>query len=286
MGDICKKATCKRSGEKKMDQPKVSVIMGIYNCESTLSEAINSILGQSYTNWELVMCDDGSTDGTYALAEQYREKYPEKIILLKNERNMKLSYTLNRCLEKASGELIARMDGDDISHRDRLQTQVRFLQTHSDIQLVGCAMQRFDERGLHDIMHPVVSPDKWTLRYRVPFFHATILTYKWVYDTLKGYNVSDSVTRVEDRDLWFRFYANAFKGANIDEVLYDVRENKETISRRTVRSRFHSLQTTARGFQLLGYPKRWLITEVLLLTAKSLIPYRVKQWVRDVRYKS
>ena len=88
-----------------MDQPKVSVIMGIYNCERTLSEAINSILEQTYTNWELVMCDDGSTDGTYALAEQYREKYPEKIILLKNERNMKLSYTLNRCLEKASGEL-------------------------------------------------------------------------------------------------------------------------------------------------------------------------------------
>lgn len=80
------------------EQPKVSVIMGIYNCESTLPQAVDSILAQTYPNWELVMCDDGSTDGTYAVAERYRIQYPEKIVLLKNEQNRKLSYSLNRCL--------------------------------------------------------------------------------------------------------------------------------------------------------------------------------------------
>lgn len=264
-----------------MNQPKVSVIMGIYNCEKTLSEAIDSILDQTYTNWELIMCDDGSSDGTYTLAEKYKERNPDKIILLKNERNMKLSYTLNRCLEAATGELIARMDGDDISHRDRIDKQVAYLSEHPDIQLVGCAMRRFDEKGFHDIMHPVQAPDRWTLHHRVPFYHATILTYKKVFDALHGYNDTDRTTRVEDRDLWFRFFANGFSGANIDEVLYDVRENADTISRRTTRSRFQSLRTTAYGYRLLGYPKIWLLGELFSLIAKSIIPYRVKQWFRD-----
>ncbi len=264
-----------------MNQPKVSVIMGIYNCENTLAEAIDSILAQTYTNWELILCDDGSADGTYALAEKYKDRLPGKIILLKNERNMKLSFTLNRCLEAAKGELIARMDGDDISHEDRLEKQVAYLLEHPGIQLVGCAMRRFDEKGFHDIMHPVPAPDKWTLRYRVPFYHATILTYKTVYDTLHGYTVADRAVRVEDRDLWFRFYANGFSGANIDEALYDVRENADAIKRRTALSRFRSLRTTAFGYRLLGYPRRWLLREVFVLIAKSIIPYKVKQYFRD-----
>ena len=266
-----------------MNQPKVSIIMGIYNCENTLAEAIDSILAQTYTNWELIMCDDGSTDGTYTLAKKYKEAFPDKIILLKNERNMKLSFTLNRCLEAATGELIARMDGDDVSHKDRFEKQVAFLLDHPDIQLVGCAMRRFDEKGFHDIMHPVLEPDRWTLRYRVPFYHATILTYHKVYEALHGYTDTDRATRVEDRDLWFRFYANGFSGANMHEALYDVRENADTISRRTALSRFQSLRTTVFGYRLLGYPKRWLLREVFTLIAKSIIPYRIKQWFRDRR---
>lgn len=264
-----------------MNQPKVSVIMGIYQCESTLAEAIDSILNQTYTNWELIMCDDGSADGTYDLAERYRQAHPDKIILLKNEKNMKLSYTLNRCLEAATGELIARMDGDDISHKDRIEKQVSFLLNNEQVDLVGCGMQRFDEKGCHDVMHPVLSPDKWTMRYRVPFYHATIVTYKKVYDALNGYTVADRAIRTEDRDLWFRFYAKNFSGANIDEVLYYVRENADTIKRRTALSRFQSLRTTAFGYQLLGYPKRWLLREFFALIAKSVIPYRVKQYFRD-----
>ena len=268
-----------------MNQPKVSVIMGVYNCEKTLAKAIDSILTPTYANWELLMCDDGSTDGTYTLAEKYKNTFPDKIILLKNERNMKLSYTLNRCLEAATGELIARMDGDDISHRDRFEKQVAYLFDHPDIQLVGCAMRRFDEKGFHDVMHPVLVPDRWTLRYRVPFYHATILTYKKVYDVLHGYTNEDRTLRVEDRDLWFRFYANGFSGANINEVLYDVRENADTIKRRTALSRFQSLRTTAFGYRLLGYPRRWLLREFFTLIVKSIVPYRIKQYFRDKKSK-
>ena len=91
----------------------VSVIMGIFNCENTLSDAIKSILNQSYTDWELIMCDDGSQDDTYKIALEYQHKFPDKIILLKNKTNMGLNATLNTCLSKATGTYIARMDGDN-----------------------------------------------------------------------------------------------------------------------------------------------------------------------------
>ena len=89
---------------------EISVIMGIYNCASTLPEAIDSIIMQTYTDWELILCDDGSLDDTYAVAEEYRCKYPDKIILIKNDRNMGLNYTLNHCLQYVTGKYIARMD--------------------------------------------------------------------------------------------------------------------------------------------------------------------------------
>ena len=93
--------------------PKISVIMGIYNCANTISGSIESIINQTYEDWELIMCDDGSIDTTFDVAKEYQKKYPQKIILLKNKRNRGLNYTLNKCLEIAKGEYIARMDGDD-----------------------------------------------------------------------------------------------------------------------------------------------------------------------------
>ena len=101
------------------NKPKISVIMGIYNCAETLDEAVNSILGQTETNWELIMCDDGSTDNTYVIAEKYVQQYPNKIVLIRNDKNRGLNYTLNRCLKKAKGKYIARMDGDDLSLSER-----------------------------------------------------------------------------------------------------------------------------------------------------------------------
>ena len=94
---------------------KVSIIMGIYNCAATLPEAIDSILAQTFPDWQLVLCDDGSKDNTYAVAKAYQERIPDKIILLQNEQNMGLNHTLNRCLQAATGEYVARMDGDDVS---------------------------------------------------------------------------------------------------------------------------------------------------------------------------
>ena len=113
---------------------KVSIIMGIYNCAATLPEAIDSILTQTFSDWQLILCDDGSKDNTYTVAKAYQERLPDQIILLQNVRNMGLNYTLNRCLQVTTGEYVARMDGDDISLPTRLEKEAAFLDGCSNWQ--------------------------------------------------------------------------------------------------------------------------------------------------------
>ena len=121
----------------------ISIIMGIYNCENFLRESIDSILNQTYTNWELIMCDDGSSDNTYMIAKEYEKNFPDKILVIKNEKNMGLNYTLNNCLSKAKGKYIARQDGDDISERNRFEKEIEFLESHPQYSIVSCNMFYF-----------------------------------------------------------------------------------------------------------------------------------------------
>src|SRR5699024_1005289 len=129
-------------------KPRISVIMGIYNCERTLPEAIESILNQTFTDWELIMCDDGSTDNTYQIALKYANQYPAKIVLIQNKCNCGLNYTLNRCLDVATGEMIARMDGDDICSSKRFEVEITELDREPEITIVSTDMGYFDESGV------------------------------------------------------------------------------------------------------------------------------------------
>ncbi len=255
----------------------ISIIMGMYNCANTLEGAIKSILDQTYTNWELILCDDASTDDTYLIAKEYAERYPDKIILLRNEKNSKLSFTLNHCLQYATGEYVARMDADDLCTLDRFEKQVAFLNAHPELAVVGTAMQRFSNDGLADILYAIEKPDRYTLRRELPFFHATIMMRKSAYDALKGYTVSKRTVRGQDYDMWFRFYALGFNGDNMKEPLYLVREDKAAIRRRTFKVRWNAYKTMRYGFKLLNYPMHWRIKPTLSVLFKSICPY----WLVD-----
>ena len=257
------------------DHPKISVIMAVYNCEDTLVQAIDSILAQTYTNWEFVICNDHSTDKTQDILDDYQTRYPEKFILIRNEQNMKLPYSLNECLKHASGPLVARMDGDDISEPTRFEEQVTFLASHPEYQLVGTCARRFDDEGLHDIVKLPEYPCRDTFKKGEPFLHATILLYKYVYDQLHGYYVSKRTERTEDLDLWFRFYYNNFNGYNLQKPLYLVRENLTAIRRRTVRSRLLGLQTTYYGFGLLKFPWYYYVKSTLKAFFKIMVPQKL-----------
>ncbi len=263
---------------------KISVIMGIYNCEKTLPTAIESIINQTYTNWELIMCDDGSSDNTYAVAQKFKEQYPDKIILIRNEKNSYLAATLNHCLKYAKGKYVARMDADDISLPERFEKQVKFLQDNPEYQLVGTSMQLFDDNGDFAILTRPERPDKYSLRNGTVFSHPTIMTYKYVYDDLGGYTVSERTIRGQDYDLWFRFYAKGYKGYNIQEVLFKFREDMGAVKRRTIKKRWDNYKTILFGFKLLEYPLHWYIKPTLMLL-KCLIPSKIQFLYQRIKGK-
>ena len=134
-------------GNEFMKKYRISVIMGIYNCAPTLAEALDSLLAQTYQGFKVIMCDDGSADNTIEVAQTYVDRYPDKFMLTRNDRNIKLAATLNHCLEYVDTEYVARMDGDDLSMPDRFEKEMNFLDEHPEYALVSCPMIYFDEHG-------------------------------------------------------------------------------------------------------------------------------------------
>lgn len=124
--------------------------MGVYNAEKTIKRCIDSILNQTYENWEFIICNDGSSDGTLNILNEY-QKTDSRIKVISNKSNKKLAVSLNRCLKYAKGKYIARMDADDESLPQRLEVEVDFLERHEQVDLVGCNRIIFDEQGEYGI---------------------------------------------------------------------------------------------------------------------------------------
>lgn len=234
---------------------KVSVIMGIYNCASTLKEAIDSILNQSYTQWQLIMCDDGSIDDTCQIAEEYLETYPDKIILLKNSHNMGLNHTLNRCIAVAEGEYIARMDGDDVSLPTRLEKEVAFLDAHPEYAIVSTPMIFFDEHGDWGRCFSIEKPTKGDfVRHSPVHCHAPCMIRREAYLAVGGYTEDRKMLRFEDVNLWYKLYAKGYSGYNLDEPLYKMRDDQAATHRRGLSSRMNGVYVTYIGFRLFRFP--------------------------------
>lgn len=216
---------------------QVSVIMGIYNCAATLDEAVQSILSQTKDSWELIMCDDGSSDDTYAIAERYRSSYPDRIRLIRNSANMGLNYTLNRCLKLAQGEYIARQDGDDMSTPRRFEIQVDTLEQHPELAVVSASMLLFDSTGEWGKIERKPFPEKKDLIHGTPFAHAPCLIRADVMRAVGGYGNEKRLIRVEDYHLWYKIYKAGYKGMNLQDTLYRCRDDRAAQKRRKLRYR-------------------------------------------------
>lgn len=233
---------------------RITVIMGIYNCESTLGEALDSLLAQTYTDWNLVMCDDGSNDGTYTVAERYRTAYPERITLIRNEHNMGLNHTLNRCLALANGKYIARQDGDDLSFPTRFEKEVAVLDAHPEISIISTAMTYFDENGVWGQNHPVAFPQGGDFIAGTPFCHAPCMVCREAYATVNGYTEGKKYLRVEDYELWIKMYAAGYRGQNLVEPLYAMRDDRKAYSRRKFKYRINEFRVRWKAARLLHLP--------------------------------
>lgn len=233
---------------------KVSVIIGIYNCAPTLQEALNSLYAQTFQDFEIILCDDGSKDETWKIAYKNQGQH-SNITLLRNDKNMGLNFTLNRCLSVASGQYIARMDGDDISMPSRFEQEVSYLDTHPNTAIVSSAMIYFDDNGIYQNSRHVISdPKPKDFINGTPFSHPACMVRKEAYDAVGGYSVDEKLLRVEDYHLWFKLYAAGYRGHNISEPLYKFRDDRNAVARRTFRNRINEAYVRHIGFKMLGLP--------------------------------
>ena len=254
---------------------KISVIMGAYNVENTVSNAIDSIINQTFDDWIFIICDDGSSDKTFKILYDYKTKYPEKFVILRNGVNRGLTFTLNRCLEHANSDYIARMDADDISLPERFMKQVEFLDKHPEYAFVGCAIERFDESGVWKkgcIINP--TPSKECFYHSSGFVHPTIMIRSQALQDVDGYREAWFTNRCEDYDLWMRLYAKGYQGYNINEILFQYYEGKDSFPKRKYKYRIGEAVTRAKGYLSLSmYPKGFIYIFKPLVS--GLLPNKV-----------
>jgi len=199
-------------------KPTVSVIMPVYNVELYVAEAINSILNQTFTDFELIVLDDCSPDRSAEIVKSFIDK---RIVYHRNEKNQGLAENLNTGLKMAKGKYIARMDGDDVSLPERLMTQVKFLDEHLDIDLCSCALEMFGHD--HQIWIRDADPEqvKITMLFYSPVLHATSVWRKSSFDD-NGLFYDQNMFPAEDYDLWSRAVFKC-KLVNIPDILYRYR---------------------------------------------------------------
>jgi len=209
-------------------KPKVSVVMSVYNGGDYLSSALQSILDQSFSDFEFVIINDGSTDGSLTTLKKFAKK--DKRINLIDQANAGLVASLNRGIEVARGQYIARQDADDKSNPSRLAKQVEFLDGHPLVVAVGSNISVMDESGKIIHQHAVLlqNPElQQELLVRSPFAHGSVMFRRQV--ALKVGLYDGSTWPAEDYDFWLRLSVHG-RLANLDEALYIYREHSKSIS--------------------------------------------------------
>lgn len=256
-----------------MKDYRVSVLMGIYNCAHTLQEALDSLYAQTYQGFKIILCDDGSKDDTLKIAEENAKKH-ENVIVIKNEHNMGLNYTLNHCLEYADTEFCARMDGDDTCHPTRFEKEIKFLDEHPEYAIVSTTMHHFDEMGIFRTGMASGEPKPSDYPKGVPFNHAPCMIRTSAYKTVGGYNVSGKLLRQEDYHLWLKMYEKGFRGYMLNEPLYNMRDDRNAYARRNWISRRNEAYVKYLACKMLHLPF-WYYMYCL----KPIILYIMPQWL-------
>lgn len=211
--------------------PSVSILMPVYNAEPYLSEAIQSMLNQTYADFELIILDDCSTDRSAEVVQTFSDT---RIIYHRNEVNSGLANNLNTGLKLAKGKYIARMDGDDISLPHRLQTQVDFLESHPDIDLCSCAMQMFGADNQLWIRDRDPEQVKITMMFYSAVLHASSVFRRDVFEKNNLYYKQETFP-AEDYDLWARA-AFFCRMVNLPDVMYLYRMHRTQVTSTDPRS--------------------------------------------------
>jgi len=204
--------------------PRVTVLLPVYNAEKYIKEAIESMLNQTFKDFELLIINDGSTDNSMKIITSFKDG---RIRLTVNEKNEGLIFTLNRGIDLAQGKYIARMDADDISMPERLEKQVEFMDNNSDIGVVGTwTMTESKEKKFIGKYYARSAEIKAGFLFSTSLAHPTVMIKK---EALGNFRYDANFKHAEDYDLWTRM-ADSVNFANLPEVLLIHRKHDESVS--------------------------------------------------------
>jgi glycosyltransferase involved in cell wall biosynthesis len=226
--------------------------MPVYNAEPYLYDAIDSILNQTFHNFEFLIINDGSTDNSEKIILSYKDS---RIRYIKNETNIKLIETLNKGIENARGKYIARMDADDISLPNRLEKQYAFLENHPEIGIVGTWFESFNEKGVIGISKYNTKHQEICFKqlYQINLCHGTCMIRKEILDE-HDLNFNPEYIHAEDYDLFTRM-SKLTKLANLEFVGYKVRHHANEVSNKYATIQIeNSTKIKKREFNLIGIP--------------------------------
>lgn len=214
--------------EKKY--PKLSVILPAYNAEKFLKESIDSVLSQTFSDFELIILNDGSSDCTEDIILSYTD---DRIRYIKNEQNLKLIKTLNKGIDNARGQYIARMDADDICLPRRFEEEIDYLDKHSDIAVVSCYPININEEGVYIgkttyfcVTRPL--PCKFVSMFESSICHPSCMMRA---DSIRKYMYNDTpkFLHIEAFELWNRMFRNGERGYMIPKYLLKYRDNSTSV---------------------------------------------------------
>lgn len=215
--------------------PTVSVLLPVHNAAATLAAALDSIVAQSFTDWELLLINNASTDESPAIAQRWAECDPR--IKLLHEPRIGIAHALNTGLAKAKGKYIARMDADDVSHPERLAKQVAHLDTHPEIGVLGTrtafASTMPESRGMQAFVlwqNELITPHRHYVKrfVDVPLAHPTVLFRHELVEQYGGY---DTGPQPEDHELWLRWMDAGVRFAKLPEELLTWNDHAGRLSR-------------------------------------------------------
>ena len=256
-----------------MTAPAVSVLIPVYNCEAHLRAAIDSLLAQTFSDFELIVIDDGSTDGSTAIARGYRDR---RVRVERFERNSGLSAALNHGLQMVHAPLVARQDADDVSRPDRLAAQVAVLRARPEVALVGSQARAIDGSGrtMRMVWRPIEDLSvRWYALLDNPFIHTSVMFRRGAALACGGFNAAFDPFS-QDFALWWRIMQR-HQVKNVDQPLVDYRVNPASIMGRIEeadetphRAKFEGIARTLVSTHLLeAFGDRGLLPdEALLMT--------------------
>ena len=257
-----------------MTNPRVSILMPVYNVAPFLREAMDSILTQTFQDFELIVLDDCSPDNSAEILDTYTD---ERIVRYRGEKNMGLSNVLNVGMAIARGEFIARMDSDDISTPERLATQVAYLDAHPEVDLCSCGMELFAAKQETWVRETNVEDVKITALFHSPILHASSMWRRASFERV-GLRFLQEMVPAEDYDMWTRAMAAGLRLVNIPEVMYLYRIHPSQATTQTDKTARKDREVKSNYLRML-YPEQDMSDVDLLPTLMASDLGRIKQSV-------